>query len=145
MDSKLKTKGTFENINVNVKIKLAALWTAVMFLYAYADIQHFVLQPGSIAEILQGSIGGMEISPAFLFGAALLMTIPTLMIVVSVTFKANLNRWLNIIFGTVYTLVTVLTWLMPEGTLAYYYFYNVIEVILTALVVWNAWNWPKSN
>ena len=145
MDAKIKNRGSFENHSVNVKIKLAALWTAVMFLYAYADIQHFVLQQGSIAEILQGSIGGMEITPVFLFGAALLMIIPTLMIVVSVTLKAKLNRWLNIIFGTIYTLVTILTWLMPEGTLAYYYFYNVIEVILTALVVWHAWNWPKSN
>jgi hypothetical protein len=43
-----------KDVNVNVKIKLAALWASVMFLYAYADITHFVLQPGSLEDILKG-------------------------------------------------------------------------------------------
>ena len=144
MKENSKTQNPLADLKVNTRIKLAALWTAVMFLFAYADIQHFVLQPGSLAEILQGSIGGMQTTPEFLFGAALLMTVPALMIFLSLSLKASLSRWANLIFGTLYTLVTIATWLMPDGTWAYYYFYNVVEVILTGLVVWHAWNWPRS-
>ena len=141
----MKSKQPLKNEPINVKIKLAALWTAVMFLYAYADIQHFVLQPGSIKEILEGTIGGIETTPTFLFGAALLMTIPSVMIFLSVGLNAKVNRWMNIIFGSVYTLVTIATWLMPDGTWGYYYFYNVVEIILTGLVVWHAARWPRQK
>lgn len=144
MKNNRKNQTPLADLKVNTRIKLAALWTAVMFLFAYADIQHFVLQPGSVAEILQGSIGGMQTTPEFLFGAALLMIVPTLMIFLSLSLKASLSRWANLIFGTLYTLVTIATWLIPDGTWAYYYFYNVVEVILTGLIVWHAWNWPRS-
>jgi hypothetical protein len=56
MSANKQSMGMLENVNVNVKIKLAALWTSVMFLYAYADIQHFILQTGSLEEILGGTI-----------------------------------------------------------------------------------------
>jgi hypothetical protein len=34
--------------------------------------------------------------------------------------------------------------LMP-GVWAHYYFVGIIEVVLTALVVWYAWKWPKQE
>jgi hypothetical protein len=144
MNATNKTRQTLDDVRVNTKVKLAALWTTIMFLFAYADIQHFVLQPGSVSEILNGSIGGMQTTPTFLFAAAALMIVPTLMIYLSVALKPSLNRWVNIIFGSIYTLITIATWLVPGETWAYYYFYNLFEVILTALVVWHAWNWPRS-
>jgi len=30
-----------EDVKINVKIKLSALWVAVMFLYVYADVRGF--------------------------------------------------------------------------------------------------------
>jgi hypothetical protein len=80
-----------KDVNVNVKIKLAALWASVMFLYAYADITHFVLQPGSLEDILKGEIGGIEISSTFLFGSAILMTTPAIMIFLSVLLRARIK------------------------------------------------------
>ena len=133
----------FENPPINVKLKLAALWTALMFLYAYADIQHFVLQPGSLSEIISGSIAGAEITSLFLIGAAGLMSIPSSMIVLSVFLPAKINRWLNIIIGGIFTLLSVLVWTMPGGdTWAYYRYYNFVESIFTSLIVWSAIKWP---
>jgi hypothetical protein len=145
MDTNKHKAGMLRNVNVDVKTKLAALWTAVMFLYAYNDIMHFVLQTGSQEQILSGQLGGMQLTPAFLFGAAVLMAIPSLMIFLSVALNAKVNRWVNIIFGSLYTLVTVATWLMPSDTptWAYYYFNNILEVVLTLLVVWHAVKWPR--
>jgi len=141
----MSKNNTLENPKINVKIKLAALWTSVMFLYAYADIQHFVLQPGSLDEIIKGTIAGVEITSIFLVGAAVLMTIPSVMIFLSIALKPNLNRWINIIFGSIFTLLSVMTWVFPDGTWAYYIFYNVVESVLTSLVVWYAITWPKQE
>ena len=41
------TKRILEDVKVNVKWKISALWIAMMFLYVYADIFGFS-QPGAI-------------------------------------------------------------------------------------------------
>lgn len=134
------------NKPVDIKIKLAGLWTAVMFLYAYADIQHFVLQAGSLQELLEfGSLGGMEFTPAMMFIAALMMTYPTVMIFLSLLVPACVNRWLNIIFGSTSTLTIITIMMFPDGTWGYYYFYNVVEVIITGMIVFLAIRWPLAS
>lgn len=139
-------KKNFKNSPVNVKLKLAALWTALMFLYVYADIQHFVLQPGSLSEIISGSIAGVEITALFLVGAAVLMSIPSSMIVLSIFLSAKINRWLNIIVGSIFTVLSVIVWAIPGGDAwAYYRYYNFVESIFTSLIVWNAIKWPKEE
>lgn len=145
MASSKPAVAVLKDVKVGVKVKLAALWTAVMFLYAYNDIMHFVLQTGSLESLLRGELGDVQFSPVFLFGAAVLMAIPSLMIFLSVALKARANRWTNIIVGTVYTLITIATMVMPGETWAYYYFNNVIEVVLTGLVVWLAVTWPRQE
>ena len=47
-----------------------------------------------------------------------------------------------IILGLVYTAIMLVT--MP-GEWTYYIFLGVIEVILTILIVWFAWKWPRLN
>ena len=39
MNLNRKTATILEDVKINVKIKLAALWVALMFLYIYADIK----------------------------------------------------------------------------------------------------------
>jgi hypothetical protein len=122
-------------------IKLAGLWTATMFLYVYADITHFVLQTGSLEDIISGAIEGVEITPLFLFGTAVLMSIPSVMIVVSLGANPRVARWLNITIGALFTLMSGSTAVVPGDTWLYYRYYNLIEAILTGLVVWVAWRW----
>jgi hypothetical protein len=64
---------------------------------------------------------------------------PSVMIFLSLALKANVNRWLNIIFGVVYTVIILIT----MWDYAFYIFWGVIEVILTGLVVQYAWRWPR--
>jgi hypothetical protein len=56
--------------------------------------------------------------------------------------KPRLNRWLNIILGATYTVIILIT--MP-GAWVFYIFLGVIEIVLTMLVVWYAWNWPRQD
>lgn len=130
-----------ENPKVNIKIKLAALWTAVTFCYLYGD--YFDLYtPGKV----EGLISGENVlgSPMSLFIASLVMAVPPLMIVVSVFLKPKINRLLNIIAGIIFTLMMVLiaiSSLTPWFT--FYVFLAILEAILTSIIVWKAWTWPK--
>ena len=127
-----------EDLKINVKIKLSALWASVMFCYIYAD--YFGLyKPGKLQAILNGQFFGLPTTQKVLLAASLMLAIPSLMVFLSVALPPVFNRWLNIVAGAVYTAIILKTmwgW-------AFYVFYGVIEISLTSLVVWYAWRWPK--
>ena len=123
----------------DVRIIISALWVSVMFLYVYGDLKSF-FKPGLIEGIIAGKAGEIKITQAFLLGSAILMTIPALMIILSLTVAFPVIRWANIVLGILYSVVMIVTMLM-SGTWAYYIFYGIVEVVLTATIAWTAWNW----
>jgi hypothetical protein len=132
--------GPLEDIAVPLKVKLAGLWTSVMFCYIYAD--YFGLyQPGSLKSMLEGKMEPLgQTTQLMLVGTSLMMAIPSVMIFLSLALKANVNRWLNIVCGVLYTIIIVLT---AYGSWAFFILFGVIEVALTLLVVWYVWKWPR--
>ncbi|MEJ2272813.1 MAG: DUF6326 family protein [Candidatus Bathyarchaeota archaeon] len=64
-----------EDFKINVKIKLSALWTALMFCFTYADILAH-MRSDIIEGILIGEIGGVQITQEALIGSAILMVFP---------------------------------------------------------------------
>ena len=133
-----------DDVKINVKIKLSALWVAAMFCYLYADVKAFYM-PGFIGGIIAGEVAGFQITQAFLLGSAIIMVIPAVMVFLSLTLKAKANRRANIILGIVYTGVILITLLMPGAGWAYYYVFAIVEVVLTLLIVWYALKWPKQE
>ena len=134
-------KQQMKDFEINVKLKLAALWISATFCYLYGD--YFELYtPGKIDGLLSGD--NVLDSPEILLIAALVMVIPPLMVVASLMLKPKLNRWLNITFGTVFTILMLL---IAVGSLtpwySFYVFLALVESVLTALVVWHALKWPK--
>jgi Family of unknown function (DUF6326) len=131
----------FEDIKVHVRFKLFALWSSVMFFYIYGD--YFELyQPGKLQEIIAGRMPFGAISQGALLGMAAVMVIPSLMPFLSLVLPTGVNRWVNIVFGVVYTVIMIL---VIRGGWHYYVFYGLIEISLTVLIVWYAWTWPKQN
>jgi len=61
MNSK-KSAGILEDININVKIKLALFWVALMFFYIYNDLLS-MFKPGTVEELVGGSLEGIVFSP----------------------------------------------------------------------------------
>jgi hypothetical protein len=101
---------------VDVKIILSALWVALMFLYQQGDVQR--LYSG---DFIAGEIEGMQISQEMLWlVSAITMTIPVVMIILSLTLPHNANRWANII-------VAILFFVYSLG--------------VNVLTVWYAWKW----
>jgi len=144
MNSNKKTTRTLEDVKINVKLKLAALWATVTFLYVYADIRAFY-EPGTIEQIIAGEFAavGITTTQAMLLGL-ITMTPPSVMIFLSLTLKAKANRWVNIVLGIFYTgLVLVTQFGILMDTSVNFLFSGIVEVVLTALIVWYALKWPK--
>ncbi|MDP1659016.1 MAG: DUF6326 family protein [Methylotenera sp.] len=133
---------TLEDIKVNVKLKLAALWASFMFLYIYVDYFHLYM-PGSIEDILAGKVFTFNISYVFLLIAMIFVAIPTLMIFLSVALPAKVNRWTNIIVATVY--IPYMLFNLAGEAWAHMYFAATVEVVLLLLIISYAWKWPKQE
>ena len=139
MSTNKETVKTLEDVKVNVRIKLSALWVTLMLFYIYADILGFYT-PGNIEKVVSGEIGGFQITEGFLFVMAIWMAIPSIMVFLSLTWKANANRWVNIIVGIVSFLALGATFFAGEVS-ARYTFQAIAEGLLIASIVWQAWKW----
>ena len=133
-----KSTKILEDVQIPVRLKLSALWIALMLLYIYADILSF-FRPGQIAEMLEGQMGPFPTTQTSLLAASILMIIPAVMVFLSLTLKSGLNRWLNIGLGVLYTLVNASN-VMGEAWV-YYKTFGIVEIMLTLLIVWHAWKW----
>lgn len=137
----VRRSGTvLEELRVPTQVKLAGLWATVMFMYIYVDIIGF-FQPGLIEDLLVGKAGGFDITQTWLLSALMLMTIPALMVLLSLALPAKANRYANISLGAIHIFIAIGTAAGAVG--AYYIFGSVVEIILLSLVVWIAWTWPK--
>jgi uncharacterized MnhB-related membrane protein len=140
MNTQNATEYFLEDTKVNVKLKLAALWTSSMFLYIYVDYFHLYM-PGQMDDILKGKVFVFDITQGFLLAALISMSIPTLMIFLSVVLPAKINRRANIISAAVfipYVLFNLagLAWThMVLGA--------AVEVVLLCLIIRYAWKWPR--
>jgi hypothetical protein len=56
-----------ERSNVNVRIKLSALWTSMLFVFAYVDL-FSLYRPDFRADVEAGEIGGFTVNQSFLLG-----------------------------------------------------------------------------
>jgi hypothetical protein len=131
-----------EDVKINVKIKISALWVTLMFIYIYVD--YFGLyKPGFLEEIIAGKMGLYPTTQASLLAATTLMMIPSLMIFLSLALKAKWNRWTNVIVSAL-KMVVVLAFVIGESW-AFYIFGTIIEVVLHSLIIWYAWKWPRQE
>jgi hypothetical protein len=129
-----------DDIKIHVKLKISALWVSVMFCYIYGDY-FWLYAPGKLQGMMEGKMVPLgQTTQGVLLFTSVMMAIPGVMIFLSLVLKPNLNRWLNIILGMIYTVFVLIT--MP-GAWVFYLFMGSVDVLLTALIVWYAWSWPR--
>ncbi len=137
----MKKRDHFKDFEVNVKVKISALWVALTLCYLYGD--YFELY---VPHKVEGLINrdNMLNTPVKLFAAALLLAIPAVMVFFSLVLKPVINRFLNIFLGIFYTLIMLLIAVTSVSAwYSFYVFLAVVESIFSFLVVWYAWKWPK--
>jgi hypothetical protein len=143
MDTNTKSPKYLEDVKINVKIKLSALWITLMFCYTYADILGFYA-PGNLQELLSGEIAGIQMTQGLLLGSAILMVVPSMMVFLSLVLKAKTNRLVNIIVGIVYIGVLGSTFFTGRNP-AYYLLFATLKAVLLVLILWHALKWPKRD
>jgi Family of unknown function (DUF6326) len=129
----------YEPSNVSVRIKISALWTAMLFVFAYVDI-FSLYQPDFRAELEAGEIGGLTVNQALLLGTTVYVVIPSLMVFGALVLQPAVNRIANIALGILYALTIVAG---AIGEWNYYILGSAIEVAILAAVVYYASTWPK--
>ena len=121
-----------------VRIKLSALWVALMLTYLLGDVLRIFS-----GDFVAGEVGGMQVSQGLYLGLAALLMIPVVMVFLSLTLRYTANRWANIIFAILlfgFNLVG-----LPTYPSAYDKFLIVAGLLFNALTVWYAWNWRKQE
>jgi len=127
---------------VNIKIKLAALWTSFMFMYIYVDYFHLYM-PGSIKDILAGKMYVFDITEGALSIGLISVSIPAVMIFLSVILSARMNRWVNLVLGVIYIPYTLFN--LSGLTWAHMIWGAVIGVTLLLFIIYLAWKWPQKR
>ncbi|MDQ3123221.1 MAG: DUF6326 family protein [bacterium] len=132
-------KNNLDEQKVNVRVMLAALWTSFMFLYIYVD--YFALyMPGKIEDILNGRVFTFDITQGFLIAALVSVSIPALMIFLSVGLPAKISRWTNIILATVFIPYSLFN--LAGEAWPHMIFGAAVEVALLGLIIRYAKKWP---
>jgi hypothetical protein len=128
-----------EDAKLGVRLRISALWVAMLFLFAYGDI-FGSFQPGHIEEVTAGEISGIEITQAFLLAVSVYIAIASVMVFQTLVLKPMVNRWINIVLSILY-IVSIVASVIAE-TWAYFLFLSATECGLLLLIIWYAWTWP---
>jgi hypothetical protein len=135
----MTAEAKFEPSNVNVRVKISALWTSMLFVFAYVDL-FSLYRPDFRADLEAGEIGGFAINQSFLLGTTVYVVIPSLMVFCTLILRPRVDRIANIALGIVYA-VTIIAGAIGEWN--YYILGSAVEVALLAAIVYYAWTWPK--
>ncbi len=130
---------TSDTTAVSVRVKIAGLWTSLLFVFAYVDIFAF-FRADVLNDALAGKVHIFEAGQTFLFLTTLYVTIPSLMIFLSLVLAPKINRWANIVVAVLYA-ITIAGSCVGE-TWIYFLFGSAVEVVLLGIIVWYAWKYP---
>lgn len=124
----------------SIQLKLAALWTSFMFFYIYVDYFHLYM-PGMLQDVQQGKVYLFDITSSFIFIAMVSVSIPALMIFLSVFLEKKWNRWINGVVAVLYIPYTLFN-LVGEVWLHMVYAAGM-EVLLLSLILYHVWRWTQ--
>ena len=145
MTIRTTTPNLLDNPPIPVQAKLAAAWTSFMFLYIYVDYYH-LYKPGAIDDIRVGVVFEFDISPALMTAFLALIAIPALMVMLSMTLPARVNRAANLVVASLYIPVTVFNAVGESWDWAPFYGLSIgLEVLLLAFILRSAWTWPRTT
>lgn len=132
-----------KSTKINPKVLLVLLWVFFTVNFMYCDTLSS-LEPGVLEMHMTGftADGTVKITDGFLLGTAIMFEIPFLMIVLSWLLKYRINRWANIIAGTLFVLAQIGSLFLGAPSPAYI-FYSTVEIAALLLIVWNAWKWTN--
>ena len=140
----LPPRSALEDLRMPVQAKLAAAWTSFMFLYIYVDYFH-LYKPGVIDDLRAGVVFEFDITPTLLTIFVAVIAIPALMVMLSMTLPARVNRATNLVVASL--LIPYSAFNAAGATWEWASFYGLsigIEVLILAFILRSAWTWPRT-
>jgi hypothetical protein len=119
---------------VDVRITLSGLWVAVMLTYLLGDVLRIFA-----GHVVPGEIQGKPVAPGSWLLMAVIMLVPIVMLVLSLTLPYPAIRWVTLVVA-VASVIFDLVSLPYEG--AYDNFLIAVSIVFLGLIVWYAWTWP---
>jgi hypothetical protein len=129
------TRGT-----VDTRLKIAALWIAMLFIFAYVDL-FSLYRPDVRAELEAGRLFAFDVSQTFLFFTTLYIVLPSFMIYLTLVMPRGINRVLNVALAAVYAVTIVGS---AVGEWGYFVLGSAAEAVLLGAVVYHASTWRES-
>jgi len=118
---------------VEPRIILSGLWVAVMLTYLLGDVLRIF--SGDFTKM-----GGMQdVTQGMWVGIAVLMLIPILMLVLTLTLKYPAIRWVNIIVAILWIIFNLSS--LNTYPSAYDKFLLIVSLGFNVMTVWYAWKW----
>jgi hypothetical protein len=112
----------------STRIILSALWTAVMLTYLLGDV----------LRIFAGDLEMKELGQGMWLMIAVIMLVPIIMVVLTLTLKYPAIRWVTIIVAVVVVIFNVVG--LPYKGM-YDNFLIGVSFVFNALTIWYAWKW----
>jgi hypothetical protein len=125
--------------NINTNNLLSTLWIFLTLNYIFCDVFTLMYGP-ELQQLLNGTIGGIEITQEFLLSFALILELPMLMIIISKFVKYRINRILNIIIAVLMFVVQSASLFAGDNTL-HYIFFSAVEILTTVIIFIIAIKW----
>jgi hypothetical protein len=117
----------------DVRVILSGVWVALMLTYLLGDVLRIFA-----GDFVAGEIDGREATQWMWLLAAVLMLIPIVMVVLSLTLPYPAIRWVNIVAAVLLVLFNLAGLPYPG---AYDNFLIVVGFVFNGLIVWYAWTW----
>lgn len=134
-----QNRGPEDGMSVDVtQVRLAGLWVAVMLTYLLGDVLRIYS-----GDFTAGRILGRQLSQLEWLGVAVLMVIPIVMVVASLTLDHTLVRWSCIIVAALLLLFNAIG--PPSYPSAYDRFLIAVSLVFNALTIWLAWRWTEAG
>ena len=121
---------------LDTKVLLSTLWIVVMLNMLKADILSLFI-PDAAEEVAKTAASTGASIPQLMLVGAIMSELALLMIVLSRVLKYGLNRWVNIIVGS----VTIAYIWGGMASYPHYIFIATVETICLLLIIGFAWMW----
>ncbi|HSP46722.1 MAG TPA: DUF6326 family protein [Clostridiaceae bacterium] len=119
-----------------MRIRLSMFWVALMLTYLLGDVLRIFAEEFRNKEMQDMK---EKTKQKLYLGIAVFMSLPILMVVLSMTLDNPLNRWLNIILSAVFFLFNLFG--LPTYKSAYDRFLIVVGLVINVVTAWQAWQW----
>jgi len=124
------------------KTRIALLWVFLAVAMS-AHTLTLAMEPGGLEWMISE---GTAMGPVWMVIGALFWLVPLWLAFLSMTLKGSSNRWMNFILGIILTIWNILHLFEPcVGSRVHQWLIIGSTVVITALIAWYAWKWPKQE